>query len=103
MIVTATQIKIKGVIAFLRFVPRVYAIQKQLNNIDGLVFMKFSGLSTLTGWESHEAMKNFRNSGQHFDAIKNVKHVGQTKSITWETKSEPSWQEARQKLREVTF
>jgi len=103
MIVTATQIKINGVIAFFRFVPRVLTIQKQLKDIDGLIFMKFDGLKTLTGWESHEAMKSFRNSGQHFDAIKNVKHIGKTKSITWESELEPSWQEARQKLSEVTF
>ena len=103
MIVTATQIKTNGIIAFLRFVPRVYAIQKQLKNINGLVFMKFSGLSTLTGWENYEEMKNFRNSGQHLDAIKNVKNIGRTKSITWETDSEPSWQEAKRRLSEVAF
>lgn len=103
MIVTATKIELKGIFAFFRFVPRVVGIQKQLRDIDGLVFMKFSGLGTLTGWESLDAMKAFRNSGQHLGAMKNIKKIGRAKSITWECATEPDWQEAKQKLREVSF
>lgn len=103
MIVTATEIKTNSVIAFFRFVPRVFRIQKQLKNIDGLIFMKFKGLCTLTGWENEKAMKAFRNSGHHLSAMKSIKNIGKTKSITWEADSEPNWQEANQKLSEVSF
>lgn len=103
MIVTATQIKVKGIIGYLRFIPAVRNIRKQLSNVDGLVFVKFSGGSTLTGWESHDAMKAFRNSGYHLDAMKNIKNIGKAKSITWEALSEPDWHEAKQKLLGVPF
>ena len=60
--------------------------------------IKFNGLRTLTGWQSLEAMKVFRNSGHHLDAMRNVKKIGKAKSITWEAQSEPDWHEAREKL-----
>jgi hypothetical protein len=103
MIVTATQIKIRSITGLIRFVPMLRKIRHQLSNVDGLVFIKFNGLRTLTGWESHDAMKAFRNNGHHLVAIKNVKYIGKTKSITWEAQSEPDWHEAKEKLRGVNF
>ena len=103
MIVTATQIKIKSIIGFFHFIPNVKNIQTQLANAEGLVFQKFKGFRTLTGWENKEAMKAFRNSGHHLDAMKNIKNIGKAKSITWETQSEPHWHEAIEKLRGVQF
>ncbi len=103
MIVVATQIKIKSLFAFLRFVPMVQNIRRQLTNADGLVFVKFKGLRTFTGWETHEAMRVFRNSGHHLDAMKNLRSIGQSRSVTWETQSEPGWHEANIKLRGVPY
>lgn len=103
MVVTATQIKIKSIFGFFRFIPRVKNIQAQLNQADGLVFQKFKGLRTLTGWESNESMRAFRNNAHHLDAMKNIKNIGKAKSITWETQSEPEWYEAIEKLRGVKF
>jgi hypothetical protein len=103
MIITATQIKIKSIVGFLRFIPRVRNIRDQLSNVDGLVFVKVKGLRTLTGWESHETMRTFRNKGHHLDAMKNIKNIGKAKSITWEAQSEPDWREAKEKLRGVEF
>ena len=103
MIVTATQIKLKSIFGFFRFLPRVKNIQAQLSETDGLVFQKFKGLRTLTGWESKDAMKAFRNNGYHLDAMKNIKNIGKAKSITWEAQSEPEWHEAIEKLHAVKF
>ena len=100
MIVTATQIKLNGIMGFIRFIPLVRKIIAQLNKTDGLIFMKFNGLRTLTGWESIEAMQAFRNNGHHLDAMKNKKHIGKVKSVTWETQTEPDWDEAKKKLHE---
>lgn len=101
MIVTATQIEIKSIAGFLRFFPHVVKIRKQLGKCEGLVFIKFNGLRTLTGWQSPEAMKAFRNSGHHLDAMKNVRRIGKAKSITWEAQSEPDWHAAREKLASI--
>jgi len=103
MIVTATQIKIKSIVGFLHFIPMVRNIRGQLSKVDGLVFVKFNGLRTLTGWESHEAMRAFRNKGHHLDAMKKIKKIGKAKSITWEAKAEPGWHEVKERLREMNF
>ena len=103
MVITATQIKIKSVVGLFRFIPRVRNIRGQLSNVDGLVFVKISGLRTLTGWESREAMKAFRNKNHHLAAMKNIKFIGKAKSITWEAQTEPDWSEAKEKLRGVEF
>ena len=103
MIVTATQIKIKSILAIFRFFPRVRKIKKQLGTADGLIFHKFQGSRTLTGWKDIDAMKLFRNSGDHLDAMKNIKKIGKAKSITWESEIEPNWAEAKQKLSDVQF
>lgn len=103
MIVTATQIKIKSIIGLFHFITNVKNIQAQLTTADGLVFKKFKGFRTLTGWENKEAMKAFRNNGYHLDAMKKIKNIGKAKSITWEAQSEPDWHEAIEKLRGVQF
>jgi len=103
MIVTATQIKVESVVGFIRFILLVKKIRYQLSNVDGLMFVKFNGLRTFTGWESYEAMKAFRNKGHHLDAMKNIQKIGKGKSVTWVTKSEPDWNVATEKLLEVPF
>jgi hypothetical protein len=103
MIITATQIKIKSILGFIRFIPRIRNIKIQVSKVDGILFIEFNGLRTLTGWESYEAMKNFRSNGHHLDAMKNVKHIGKSKSITWETDSKPNWNQVKEKLNEIQF
>jgi hypothetical protein len=53
MYLTATQIKIKIISAFFRFIPTVAEIRKQLASANGVIFVKFSGLRTLSEWQSH--------------------------------------------------
>jgi len=103
MIVTATELKVKSIAGFFRMFPRVRDIKKQLNAAEGIIFVKYQGFCTLTGWESKEDMRAFRNSGPHLEAIKNIRSIGGAKSITWETQKEPDWGEANQKLKDVSF
>ncbi|MDI1299699.1 DUF3291 domain-containing protein [Methylotenera sp.] len=76
---------------------------KQLDEVDGLLFYKLSWFHTLTGWRDVESMKQFRNNGAHLDAMKNKKKIGLAKSVTWETKDEPSWDEAKRRLMGIKF
>lgn len=103
MIVTATQIKINFPFGFLRFIPRLIKIRRQLNQSDGLLFVKFNGARTLTGWSNTDAMKAFRNNGHHLDAMKNIKKIGKSKSISWEASSEPGWHEAISRLDNINY
>ena len=103
MIVTATQIKINFPFGFLRFIPRLIKIRRQLNQSDGLLFVRFNGARTLTGWKDIDAMKAFRNNDHHLDAMKNIKKIGKAKSISWETPSEPDWHEAIEKLDNINY
>ncbi|MCK4742908.1 MAG: hypothetical protein KAT25_03735 [Sulfuriflexus sp.] len=103
MVITATQIKIKSILGFIRFIPRIRNIKSQLSKVDGLLFVEFNGFRTLTGWESLEAMKAFRRNGHHLDAMKNVKHIGKSKSVTWETELKPNWNQVKEKLNEIQF
>ena len=101
MVIVATQIKIKSIIGFIRFIRMAFKVRGQLNKVDGLVFLKFKTFNTLSGWESDEAMKAFRNSGHHLEAMRNVKAMGKPKSISWEAEHEPDWGEAMEKLQGV--
>ena len=103
MIVTATQIKFKRLFALFYFFPMIRKIIKQLDEVDGLLFYKPRGFYTLTGWKDNESMKQFRNNGAHLNAMKNIKKIGVAKSVTWETNTEPSWDEAKKRLAEVNF
>lgn len=103
MIITATQIKISGIAGYLRFIPLVWNIRKQLSAAEGLVFVRLQGLRTLTGWEDAEAMRVFRNNGYHLEAMKNISRIGKARSVSWEAEAEPGWDEANVKLAGVPF
>lgn len=103
MIVSATQLRVKGVLGLLRFIPVAKNTRLQLSQVDGLVFARVKGFYTLTGWESREAMIAFRNSGPHLQAMKSLKRIGRARSITWETDVEPDWKEAKARLSEISF
>ena len=98
MVVSATEIKLKGIQGYIRFFLNVRKIVKQLRQADGLIFVKTKGLRTLTGWSDYDSMKKFRNNGPHLDAMRNIKRIGVGGSVTWESETEPNWQEAIAKL-----
>ena len=103
MIVTATQIQVRGLKGLFWFFRTAGKVKEQLAQAEGVCFVKLRGFCTLTGWESEGAMKAFRNHGAHGEAMKRAKRIGRTKSVTWESASEPDWQEAVEKLKKVNF
>ena len=103
MIVTATELRVSGLRGLWRFFRRMPGIRRQLVTADGLIFERARGFRTLTGWESLEAMKAFRNGGAHLDAMRHLREMGNAKSITWECDGEPDWPTALAKLREVAY
>ena len=103
MIVTATQIKFNRIFSIFHFIPMVIKVFKQLDEVDGLLFHKLRGCYTLTGWQDYESMKQFRNNGTHLDAMKHIKKIGLAKSVTWETKEQPTWDEAQKRLMDIQF
>lgn len=108
MIVTATQIKVASLLGLYRFICSAISInkelsEKQLSKHSDIVFIKLKGFRTLSGWSSLEAMKDFRNSGAHLEAMKNLKKIGFAKSVTWESQTEPTWKEAKIRLKSVQF
>jgi hypothetical protein len=103
MFITATQIRITKVLGVFYFVPMVVKVRGQLDETNGLLFVKFNGLRTLTCWESYEDMLAFRNNGHHLNAMKNLKKMGKTRSVSWESEQEPGWSEVKTKLNEVRF
>lgn len=103
MLVSATQLKIKGITGLLLFIPMIWNIRKQLSAADGLVFVKYQGLRILSGWEDDASMRVFRNNGYHLDAMNKIKTIGQAKSVSWQAGSEPDWKEAIERLADVGF
>ena len=103
MIISATQIKITSIIGYLRFFPLVNRTRKQLEEVDGLIFIKTKGLRTLSGWQSREAMMAFRNNGHHLEAMKKTNKIGLTKSISWEADRKPGWNEVKARLQSLEF
>ena len=103
MIVSATHIKITSLFGFIRFILAVPKITRQLKTAPGLEFVKLKGFKTFTGWKDQESMKHFRNNGDHIEAMKKIKKIGKPKSVTWQAQSEPDWQEAEEKLANISF
>jgi len=103
MVVAATQIKVNGIIGFLRFMLLLRNTIKQLKTADGLMFAEFKKFQTLTAWVDYDTLKAFRNNGYHLKAMKITKTIGKVKSVIWETQYEPSWQEAKEKLKGIEY
>ncbi|TAL40524.1 MAG: DUF3291 domain-containing protein [Chitinophagaceae bacterium] len=59
---------------------------------------------TLTVWKTIDDMKNFRNTGPHKEAMRNVKRLtSRYKTFNWETESVPGWEEATEQLIKIEF
>ena len=103
MILSATQIKVEGVLGLIRFFLASRSVLGQLRSAEGLVFAKVRGFRTLSGWESPKAMTTFRDSGQHLTAMKLTRRIGRVKSTHWESPTEPTWGEATRRLEAVDW
>lgn len=103
MIISATHLRISGIVGYIRFIFYVRKVMKQLDAAEGLLFVKFKGSRTVSGWESQEAMDAFRNKGTHLESMKNIRKMGRPKSTSWESELEPDWKQAQERLDQTEF
>ncbi len=93
MIIAYTELNINKLSGYIHFFKIIGAIKKQLDESEGLVFIKFRWFKTLTGWESYDAMKKFRNHGPHLEAMKDSANIGVARVVTWKADDIPDWKE----------
>lgn len=103
MVIIATQIRIHGLSGFVRFLCSVRRVRAQLAGADGLLFARFRGTQTMTGWRNEEAMRAFRNSGAHLEAMRSLRTIGQARSTSWRAHEVPDWNAAVSRLCTVEF
>ncbi len=99
MIASTTQIFVDRPLGTIRLLVYIIRVRKQLARCPGLVKYDFHpGWRTLTIWESTEALKAFRNSGAHLDAMRNTARIGRARTVTWEVTQIPTWPEVIARL-----
>ena len=99
MIASTTQIVVNQRLGTLRLLIYIWRVRRQLARCPGLVKYDFHpGWRTLTVWESTEALKAFRNSGAHLEAMRNTARIGRARTVTWETAEIPAWPEVIARL-----
>ncbi|MCE9616723.1 MAG: DUF3291 domain-containing protein [Lentisphaerae bacterium] len=99
MIASTTQIHVKGPVATVRLLIHIWRVRRQLARTPGLVALAFHrGWRTLTVWESAEALKRFRDSGAHLDAMRDMGRIGRAKTATWAVAEVPAWPEVIERL-----
>jgi len=99
MIASTTQIQVIGILGLFRMLVYIIRVRRQLARSPGLIKFDFHpGWQTLTIWENEAAMKNFRNTGAHLEAMKNTRKIGRARTVTWEVTHIPAWPEVIEKL-----
>ncbi len=104
MIISTTQFKLKKWTLYGQFFIDTYRVVKQVRQAGSVVHMKIKpfSLRTITAWKTQEDMLRFRNHGSHLQAMKKSRSFGQIASVTWESDTIPTWQEAIKKLQDST-
>ena len=99
MLASTTQIQITRPFGTLRLLVHIARVRRQLARCPGLISVAFHpGWRTLTVWENAEALKAFRDSGAHLEAMRATRKIGIARTITWPVDRVPSWPEAIAKL-----
>ena len=94
MIASTTPIYVTRPFGTSRLLMYIFRVRRQLARTPGLVKYDFHpGWRTLTIWESTEALKAFRNSGAHLEAMRNTAKIGRARTATWEVTHIPTWPE----------
>lgn len=109
MIIVATELHVRN---FWKFFPFTYHAVRSANQVKrsaGCLHSFISGEGwkvgfTFTAWRDHDSMDQFRNSGAHKIAMKQIRNVASKyKTAIWESDILPAWEEARRKLDEIPF
>lgn len=99
---TITSIELKGPLYFFALSSSALKIIKQLKATNYREFKKrgiWTKHYTMTLWNNESELKEFAKSGAHLDAMKISKNIAkEIRTITIETDSLPSWEEAKKLL-----
>ena len=106
MITTITELKCKNYLKLPGLIFLSMKIIKQAKSTPGNIsaLIKANGLKafTLTSWEHEEALKSFRNTGYHKQAMKAMnKTASAFRFKTWETECQIGWNDALIELDKV--
>lgn len=108
MIVTVSELRIRNFFKMPVMIKYSAAAMKQAQSAAGNLHTWVGGGwlvgYTITAWESMDAMKNYRNSGAHKEAMRHAKYISsKLRTYTWETEKIPSRKEAFEKLKATPY
>ncbi|HPG11039.1 MAG TPA: DUF3291 domain-containing protein [Chitinophagaceae bacterium] len=104
MIIVATELHVRSFWKFFPFARHASRSMKQAKRSPGIIhaYSTNSGWRigfTLTAWENKETMMQFRNTGAHKEAMKQISRLShQYKTLVWEADAVPNWKDAKKKL-----
>lgn len=102
---TITSIELKGPFKFFALSARALKIIRQLKATNCKDFKKrgiWTTHYTMTLWNNESELKEFARSGAHLDAMKKSKEIAkEIRTITIETDTLPSWDEAKKLLQQA--
>jgi heme-degrading monooxygenase HmoA len=106
MLISITELHIKNLWKFPLFMWHASRSAKQSQNAEGNIKTLLNGGwlrgYTITAWEDIDSMMQFRNAGDHKEAMHNMRQVASAyRSMHWETDVIPTWKEAKIKLGEI--
>jgi hypothetical protein len=108
MIVSATRLRVRSALLLLPFVLRTFQAQRQVVRAPGFVGGRLlldakRTFWTLTAWDSDKAMRDYRGSGAHKNAMPRlVDWCEEACVVHWTSESTeiPSWSEAVDRMRQ---
>jgi len=109
MLIVATELHVRNFWTFIPFVRYSMRSTKQAKEAAGCLHVWVGNKGwrigyTLTAWEDRTAMLQFRNTGQHKEAMQRISKLSRRyKTLVWEAKDVPPWKEAKIRLDEVGF
>ncbi len=104
MIVSATELYVKNIFKLWPALKISGTIIREIQRSPGMLHVKAGPkrlllLTTITAWETEEAMMQFVRSGTHLEAMKRTKEFASAARVThWETDELPTKEEVRQRL-----
>ncbi|MCQ4087798.1 DUF3291 domain-containing protein [Saccharibacillus sp. JS10] len=104
MLISVTRLKVKGLWALPFFIYHIIRSTKQMNTTSGLLHSDLTRDGwrvgwTMSVWENKERMLEYRNHGNHLQAMKIARRIGdESEAVRWDADQIPTWQEAKSRL-----
>ncbi|KIL35066.1 hypothetical protein SD71_15530 [Cohnella kolymensis] len=104
MFISVTRLRLKGKRMLPKFFLHTMKSIRQAKNANGLIHSSFykedwTTFWTLTVWENKECMTEFRNRGNHLEAMRISRKIADDlEKINWESDRIPSWSESKERL-----